>query len=702
MAYADLIDDEGIKRQFLAVLKPRRIVDSFTLYAGSVYYKSFDFGEVVRVEVDGTALVQSSSVSLAAGEFYYDVPNQLLYVRTSGSDDPDTHFVTATYELYFGTFDAHWHRVPTDTATREVYFEPMIVQSPQLISSVSDQLSGFMPVHTTQIVLSNATHLFEKHVYDSSFSEAEIRLYHWLGNKLAVADMKEVFIGVCDDVSYSDQRITIKVFSPLDRFMVEYRHAGTDKSFFATSDFPNLDPKFQGRPIRAIYGMVDGFVPVNIDYLADAPTTSDNRDWVTHNGQGSENSRTTTVPASPASTATRTYLTSAQGFQVGDSVWLDRVVGVDEYKIVTAVSYSPTPYIEHTALSGGAMASGDSVKRSYVGIVDIVQASVKYRALYGRDYTEASFAGGTIGFSFATTLEANLSMPSTLSPNDRVSARVYGKKNDVTLGGPAFGTDDSEVGGLTNPVVIVFDILKSKLGLTESEINTSSFTTALAAVSERIGFAIPEKSSEQFPTFKDLIVRIMGSSLLSLFQDNDNKWKIEVLAPLPGSPDYTITDEEIAPRGQFSYEFSYGDVISEVFVEYAMREIAEEVSISEPTVRSVSVSSDTARLLHKIKKQKTFKSYHLREDDATTLATHLSYALGDRSGSAVIQTKPQFFSTIVNQTLRVTRTRMPGFDYDKDVSQSRDFSVSQVKRGLNSVTIEVDDQKGIEDNGGTW
>ena len=700
MAYADLIDDEGVNAQFLAILKPRRRVTGFSVYSGAVYSVSFDYGEVVAVTDDGASLAQGSSPSLSAGQFYHDVSASVLYVRRSGGGNPNAVFTVATYELYVGTFDAHHHRVPTDASTRAVYFEPVIKRSPALRATSSDFIFGLMPVGTQSLVLSNATHLFEKHVYDSSFNQAEVVVYHWLG-KLSAANLKEVFRGIASAVSYSDEQITVRLYDRVDTLKSEFRHVGTGvKSFFATSDFPALDPKFHGRPIRGVWGVVGGFVPVNVDQVVQSPTTSDNRDWVVLSGQSNLGSVTTTVPASPASTATRSYLTSAVGFRVGDSVWLDRAVGTDEYRLITAVGAN---YIEHSALAGGAMASGDSVKRSFIGSVTVTQNNAKYIALYSRDYTEnTGFAAGAAGFSFTTTMEANLGIPSTLSTNDRVHCRVYGHKNAVTLGGPAFGGNDSETGNLTHPIVILFQLLKTYLGIPESGIATAGFVSLQASHSRAIGFAVPAKSTENFPQFKNLIGSILASELLKLFLDSDAKWAAHSLGPL-GTVTKTLDDTELAPRGQFGYEFDWSDTLSDVIVEYAAREIAEDVSdATSGESEQVIATSNLAKYVHGVNRQQTFQSRHFKAADAQKLADRLGFLLGDRAGHVSLATKGRFFDTVLSHVIQVSRSRMPGFEFDAELERARKFAVAEVTRTLAGVRLTLEDQKGVEDNAGSW
>lgn len=695
MSYADLIDDEGINRQFLAVLKPRRKVTGWTLHAGSVYYSDFDFGQVVAVSIDDVVLAEGSSPTLSASQFYYDVEIERLYVRTAGGGSPSSDFVVATYEMYFGTFDAHHNRIPTDSSSRVVYFEPVIQRSPNIVSSVSNNLFGFMPAQSTQIVLSNAVHLLERHLYDSSFNGAELKLYHWIGD-LEVANVKEVFSGRAASVNYNDKQVTIKAYDRVDIFRKEFRNY-LGGSYFAYSDFPNLDRQFVGRPIRYVYGLVNGFIPVNVDAVYENPTTSDNRDWAVSSGQVNVHNVTSTVAASPASTTTRTYLNTAVGFSVGDSVWLDRAVGVDEYVLVTLVNYGSN-YIEHAAIAS-PMASGDLAKRAFVARIDIDQQGVRYTALYSRDYTvNTGMAAGTSGFSFTSSMEANLSIPNTLSTSDVVSCRVYGKTNNVTLGGPAFASNDSELGNLTNPTAITLDLLKRGLSIPESDINSASFT-ALAGVTEGLGIAIPSSASQAFPQFKDIFVSIIQSMLYRLFVDNDGKWAIDRVAPL-GASDFTIEDLEIVRRS-FGYRFEYDDVISNVIVEYDAREIGESVGGSNTTLQ-VSSESETAKFLHGVSKQQTTRSAFFRSVDADTLADHLGFLLGDRRGVFELTSKGRFFETQVGDRIDASRVTMPGGDWDGETLFTKYGAVTESVKTLDAVQLTIDDQKGVEDNAGSW
>lgn len=693
MSYLTLLDQEGIASQYLAVLRPRRVVTTFVVYSGSVYSRAFDYGRIVRVWADGDELSAGTSTSLGANSFYYDADTETLYVRVGVAIDPNTKTMVVAYELYVGTTDAHFHRIPTDSATTEVYFEPMIKQSPSVSVSVSDSLFGFMPVQTASLTLSNATHVFDRHLYDSTFHQAEVFLYHALG-PLQVANVRRVFYGTMGDVRATSTDVTVQVYNRLDVFSSEFRHP-LDASFYGTTNFPNLDMAFNARPIRMIYGLVEGHIPVNIDYVGDGATSSDNRDFVVLGGQANLGSAQATVAATP-STTTRTYMPTA-GFLVGDSVWLDRAVGVDEYKIVTLVDPGGL-YIEHDALAS-PMTSGDLVKRSFVGNVVIYQNNIRYQPLYGRDYLEASFAGNTSGFTFANAFETTLGMNTLSATNDRIQCRVYGKKNVVTINGNPVGGNDSLTGNMTNPISIAVDVIKTA-GVPDSELDETSLTTLAGTVTSGLGMALPSDGSSQFPIYRNVISSIMQSILGRFFMNFDNKWQIAVVAPIT-TPDQTIDDTEIL-RDSFEYSFEHGDLLSDVFVEYAPRETQDSASKTGSGVSTVKATNTLATYLHQVKRQQTFESVLFRQSDAETLAERLSYIFGDRRGVISFSTKNRFFSVNISDNILTSRLRMPGYDFDGITEGTRLASVIETQKGLRSINITLDDLKGVNDNSLNW
>lgn len=692
MSYSDLLEEENLNSQFLMVLSPRRRESSFVVSSGSIYVESFDFGYVSSVSVDGVELSLNSDASLSAGEYYWDNEDGLLYVRLLDGSNPNDSFTVVTYEIYAATFDQHWYRDPTDDTSEPAYFEPIVPKSLEIKTSTDDNFMGYMPIQSSSITFSNAFHIFEKHIYDSSFNKASIKIWRLL-DELDVDNLKLVYDGYMSNVSYTGSNVNVRCFNTIDELSNEYRNDVT--SFYSTSTFPNLNPSYQGRPARYVYGRVDGFVPVNIDYVGDGATTSDNRSWSVLGTQSNLPDISRSVPASPSSTSTRTYLSTSHGIMVGDSVWLDRVSGTDEYMIVTAVGSN---YIEHATLSGGAMASGDAVKRGFVGNITIIQNGVTYKPMYGRDYTtNTGLSADCAGFDFINNFEANVSMPDPLSAFDRLYCRVYGPTNTVTLNASPFGSNDSDTNTLTNPVVIIVDLLKRVLGISEDRINIASFTAALADRTDALGFSIPTQSSGGFPNVKTIITNILKTSLIKIYIDDDMKYACDAHGPI-GSDDISIEDEEIIYQ-KIGCEFDYADIISKVTVKYNSQ---EAVLDQEPNHDEVFTESDIAKYIHGVEKEKSFESLHFKEVDAQKLSDRLSYIYGDRQGSMTIEAKNRFYGLKVSDVLNVSRTKLPGFSFDEETVRSRSFLVTGTQKSLNSIVIEAIDNKGVEENDSNW
>lgn len=781
MVYDDLLEEESINAQYLITLSPRRIIDDLSFVASNVFESTFDYGNVISVTVDGVSFTQTSNSSPSANEWYYDLDSQLFRIN-DGTNFIITKTVVATYVLYVGTFDANWHLDPLDDTTAQVYWEPLIVRSPVIKQSNNDANFGFIPIQSSQLELSNATKFFDRHVYDSSFNDANLNIYHYLGD-LTVANTKLIFAGLCSNVTYTYDKVTISVFDSNFVFDPDFRHH-TGSSFYNTTDFANLDPNFIGKPIRGIFGVVDGVLPINVEYFDEFGSIVQNRNRVVMNEADGVSNLTTTVSASPASTNTRTYIASANGINVGDSLvigpdaydagvqitdisgtftlvsgttfsapfllgdisllrvnavvfteatsstslatgeWFfsestqtvfvnDGTVNLNSqtvdlsyfsnnYVIVTAVNRTGSQYVDHNQVTRTANSS-ETVTRSYVGNVSLTVDGIVYPLFLGRDYRNYSDAGSnTVGFSFISDMGGSkkLSLPRTWTSADLVFCRVYGPRNTTTLGGSGFGGNSTETDNLTNPIVIITELLKRNLGLAESQINTATLTSLESAITSQIGFSIPQTQGAAFGSFKDILSKIGASELLSFYINDDNLVDInQITVAVTGK---TIEDDELL-LDSYSNTYSYKDIISDVFVEYKPSEVDRlNQASSQLNYQAVQKTSNNAKWLHLQTKQRTFSSLHIYQSDAEDLATRLIAIYGDRQGRAKISVKNRFFDTQMGDSITLNLEKLPGFEYVSGTLRSRSHKVIGWDKSLNNISITLDDQKGIEDNSGDF
>jgi len=211
--------------------------------------------------------------------------------------------------------------------------------------------------------------------------------------------------------------------------------------------------------------------------------------------------------------------------------------------------------------------------------------------------------------------------------------------------------------------------------------------------------AIPRESTSGFKSYKNVILDILQSALLRIVIGTDLKWTLKRLKPLVTALK-TIDEEEIFDG--LDIEYDYTDILSDILIEYDYREVAEDLSIFSFSTKQVTAESNYARYTHKVSKQGTFESLHFRSTDAQILANRLSYVLGDRSSKYEIKTRNRFFDSMINDTITVTRNKLPGFDYVATTDRSRDLVIKSVTKGLKGVSLDADDQKGIQDNQASW
>jgi len=696
MSYATLILDEKVSHKYLIKLSPFRRVTGFTLVSGSTYSVSFTLGEVVGISDQGSALTQAGSSTLSAGQFFFDTDLSVLYVRLAGGQNPNTRWVIANYELTMATFDAHWYRVPTDNTTRTVYWDPVVIEEPKITRTLSDTLAGYVPVQSTSLKINNAEHFLEQHLVGSSFYRATVEVWHWI-DELDTANIKKILLGFTEGVSYADETVNFKLKDQFDLFTQEYRNPVGDQEY-STATFPSVDQQYIGRPIRTVYGMVDGFVPVNIDYVSENPGTSDNRDWVCVSGQLFLDEKAPTVPASPTSTTTRTYVTSASGLNIGDTVILDSAT--DYYREITNVFRGTNPYIEHAAV-GVALTTGDTVRRGFVGHVKIIKDGVTHTALYGRDYTcSLAFAGTTSGFSFTTSMESNLSI-GTLDATDRVLARVYGPANSLTMGGPAFGSDSAISGNMATAPQLILDMLKNQCGLTDADVNQAMFTAALSDSTDTLGISIPDASSSSQAKLKDLLVKYLRSGLLRLSIDENRKFYIQSIEPFV-SNDAEIDSTEII-ENSFTWDIDYTDLASLLVVEYRRQEASySPVSTGTNNSKTASSTSDSAEYLHRAKKTTTLETQHVDDTEAQTYADRMAFNFGSHTSKVKLKARSAFFETLIGDVVQVGRLSMPGVGTDLETYQTTSIVVQATSRDIESIELTGTDQKGIQDNSGSW
>lgn len=706
MSYSALLPLQSSSPNFIAVLKPRRIVDGFT-GGSNPYQVAFDYGEVVGVIEDGVSYSSVSDVgSITNSTYYYDSTDEVLYVGTSDGTNPSNFTIVVTYEIYTSTFDGYGGRVPTDDNTRTVYYEPLLVRSPNVSLTQAQNQFGYIPISTAGLNFSTLTGFWDRHVDGSSFSNAGIDIYHWLGDFKA-ENIKKVSSVIARDFSFTDSTMNLSVLNDLSLFGTEIRNSdigvGTE-SFLLPSLLPNLESQRIFEPIRRVFGVVED-VEAGCTNYDENTTVTNNRLWMVRTYPNITNDDTESgkisLDAATGNSNTRTYYQTPSdltntGMRVGDTITLFNGGTAQTYSAVITDINKGSQYIDHSTILVAIPDNNGNIVRAGVSAVKIIQDGIVYDLFFGTHYTLGVdlSAGNFERIQLVNDVENLLGMTRPIDPKqDKVYTRIYGQRTLPQIGGSDFGSFSLETGTLTNPIVIMYYLITEMLGVAESDIDTTSFTAALSSNTQEVGIAFPEPGETAWPSYKDAITKIAETALIKFYKNSAGKWAISTTEPLSGGS--TAVDETDFVADSYTKDVSYNDIYSDIRIKYKKKYL-DGANQQQINFESEYSTSDRAKYLHNIDRTYVLETILFLSSDASDLAERLGYILGDQTSIISFQTDKTFFETEISDNIQLTNpNRNSGLDVDTGV-------VISTKKALDNVIITIDEQLGIENNSGSW
>lgn len=720
MSFDTLLQSDVTRSGYLLIIRPRRICStSWTGYSGDTFVQSFIYGFIQKLTSDGNTLTLGTSKdALSANQYWYDHGNKLLYVNLghtgTGSIAPGAHQLIATYEIFISGEDQYWYRTPIDSTSQEVFYSGDLLTQPSTKADLTDVVNGYLPAQTTSIRLQNQEQFWDPHLYDSSFYRADVEIWVQIGD-LDVSNVQRFYTGLVNTLDYQAGELTINMVDRVallkDGFYGQFYQAsetGTFLLYMRDTSSPQVvatiatDPNYIGRPKNFIVGVAEGVRAVNLTYNETDIRLQNNRAWAVAfgltrgNGAGNGiNTIDTQINLSnpSANTTTRTYLVSTSGIQVGDYPLFSGNGGaINIRRRVTAVT---STYIDHDALSA-SLASGGHV---YVGHTAKVQV-VMDQEIYDITDFVCCRDNGMSYILLGDSYVASAGLPRNVKPSDTVICKVYGDDTLPTIGGVTFGALDTNTRCVTNVVLLIYKILKDYLKIAESDLDLTSFQTAYSSVSVRAAYRWPQSTGGDYPTFGDIISQLLVTGLLRLSINKDVKWSMSIVGPM-GSVNETLLESDYN-EGSVSHEISYDDVLSDVIVQYYPIEMSSNLNEPGGTSRNAYVSNSTAKNLHRISRQRTILTCHLDDGEAQICARRLSYIFGDRRCLTNVAMKRAFLNTLIGDVAAFNALALPGFVFDGVNQNSRNMVVVGTTKSLSQTSLVLDDQKGIQDNAGSW
>lgn len=703
MSYSTENAKDAVQKNMFVVLRPRIRLTSWTLDSGSVYKASCS-KYVYSVYRNGTAYTLGTSTSLSASYYYYDADAEFLYIRKADSSAPSSSdWIIVTMELHLSTKDGYWYRVPTDDTTEEVFWHSLITTPPTVTKSAIDSVFGFSPVQASTVSCINDSDYFQDITYGMSANLADAIIWHQAGS-ISTSNFTKIFTGYMGDFDFNDGQIQFSLVDRTWQFDEKMDNGASNDRYTAEQSGPDgtdVDRAFAGKPIRSMYGDASQkLVCTTAKY--DTPANTDNREWSYLTYEYGTNFPSFTV-SSVISAFTFEVSDNeadiiAAAFSQGYTKMLINGVVEDIQNVDTNTNRVDT-------LTTNAASGGMTVYLLPYSRLFLKQGDNWYKLVYSTDYL-ISNDPQTFGVTLTSTVESSRGI-SVINPDEDfiVAGSGCGHYIRPTVSGNYFGT-------MFNPLVVLYHIIKDRFGVAEASIDGSSFTTAVAANDITIcSVQIPNDEDSDFPSYWEVINRLLTTALCRAYNDADGKFSIYQIQPTAGSADLELTDDDLFDP---SYEFSFSDTanvtLTNKFRYYSVaRSKADVLADSASGVGIVTQVNEFPRVsatysgftyLHNSDKAQEIETY--LPFGSTAISTRIAELLGERRGRLRCYIKAGAHGLELGDTVQITRTKQPGFTFDSDTTQSRKYIVMEISKEIGGVKLVLDDQKGIEDNTGDW
>lgn len=640
------------------------------------------------------------------GTYFYDEDTQTIFANfldlgigpTLESASPNGRIVYVEWDIYYATERLNWFSDPTNSGSGDQVWEGGLQKPPIPQQGNPDLLFGFSPIRATDIQIIVADGDLMDILNDWSIRSSLVKVWECAG-KLATGNISEVFTGVAGNYNMVQGVLSISVSDPMEVIdqAIETQQA-------SVSDYPNLDPSKEGAEIRRVFGLINGFVPINITF-DDTPSTTGNRTWLVSQEQANKAQLTlNVVSGSPSNTTDYTKLVTASGLRAGDSVIL-LCSGVAKYVNLIEVDYV-TNIIRHTFILGRTDAPGDTVQRGFISRLTIGDGEGNaYSLSYGRDWTEVDLPNDTKGFQLADNFEA--SIPGFPAPFDPSTMTPYLSVYGTTLvpkkldGITDFCTVAQAGGMLANPIAILWQILRTEVRIFRQLVTFDEAAWfALASSIERgIGVALPEESGGRSGSWKEIIQEILQSELLRLhIRINGGFAELTITRDGPTGTAASVVDQNTV--SSWNWSWGYSDTYAVVNYEYNHREYDEGFHWVE-SQSIISPVNNMALYFHRSEQEIDVKGLHYDDDDAGEVANQLSAIFGERRAALIGVIPPREMLLNIGDTVTVGSKFLPGAAVDGNLSE-RDFKLTQHAKSPQGITVTLEDQKGVENFQGDW
>lgn len=739
MGYVANIENQGIEKNTLVILSPKIKQLGWTVDGidPAVWGSPFNLGPISRCwkkydpKSDGlTKRLSLADLRAQPEGYFYDQNSEMLYIRVgdisalTNPDNYDPDFddsspgIVTEFDLFLSTKEFMGPSNPLNASSDYVEWKPVLEKAPTVAQGDRTALFGYAPLQQSSLIVLNQDGWINPLLHEASFTNCNVKTYILADDELESgaikSNVRQVFFGFTSNLlDYKDDRISIScvdVLKILDR-------AFEPSAKLSLSEFPLIDPEAVqvGSEwfIRAVKGMIENHVPVNIKY-SQTIATNTNRDWLTHEGTGTDGNHSLTVDSAAPNTATKTYFTTTPKFNVGDTIILVHN-SVSYYQAVETVDRL-NKFITHQPIAGRVITASDTGTRYYIGRVFVQDTTTGnwWYLFAGKHYTlinKSTYGNNPnwLGFRLKDNFEALVGFPETFDPKKhKIVCRVYGTASlDTYYGVPDTVGMISPDGGIASQAISLLYFLLLSAGIKKQDIDNDSFQfiEGNSYSNHSLGVAIPANVSDLTPlTVRELIGDVLESCLWRLgYIETSSGVKIGLteVGPFLSAPDYTADEQDFL---EFQYQADYSDIYGAVRARYKIQELTRDGGAgNNDAAFYVYQISHNGRDLHLSNKIYSLNLLQYVDSEADEMVKRYAFILGERRGVYQIVLGSNFINKAqIGPTYSVLRKKLPGFEFDSEIDRQRQLNIVEVQKSASAVIIVLEDQKGIQDNSGEW
>lgn len=241
--FSGLISASRSQKTFLLELEPSELVTDWTLHAGTATASNASYRsvigdvDVVRVDEDGSVLVENSNTSLGNGQWFYS--STTLFVRVTDGGSIFGKDIVGDYKLYFGTKSKTFN---------DNFYHPFVESVPTISQEKENLFWGISVVGDATVRMINHDGFFDE-IFDRYAWNNKNATLLLGGEDLPFGEYAGVFGGIIRNKNLTTDRFELTIS---DRKHV--LEDAIEVESFETTVYPNLLADVAGRAIPLVYG----------------------------------------------------------------------------------------------------------------------------------------------------------------------------------------------------------------------------------------------------------------------------------------------------------------------------------------------------------------------------------------------------------------------------------------------------------------